>query len=366
MNISLKIADWWLTTLDRYLLRVILNGVLLVMAVLLALGGVFLFMEQQNDIGIGNYGTLNALSFVVLNLPQQVWELLPISALMGALLGLGNLSRGSELLVMRSVGLSVWNLARAASYAGLVLVLFGMLLVEVISPSLQQMARQQKAFSKYSDISFNATNGAWFRDGNMIINIERQMSKEHFSGMRIYELHPDHRLLTFGHATTARTDQMGKWHLEQYVESQFTPTKITANNISFRELSSNLTADFLGIAATAPYQLSSSALRRMIQYLESNNLDAHELTYILASRLARTLAPLFAVLLALPFVFGALRSSGAGAQLAAGLGLGVVFFILQRLVDSSAFTLGGSPWLLASMPTILMAIASLTFIARTR
>ena len=61
-----------ITRLDRYLLVAILRGVGLVAAVLLTLGGSFLFMEQQDDIGVGQYTTGDALLFVLLNLPQQV------------------------------------------------------------------------------------------------------------------------------------------------------------------------------------------------------------------------------------------------------------------------------------------------------
>ena len=57
------------------------------MAVLLTLGGLFLFISQQGDIGTGDYGTADAFLYTLLNLPQQAFELLPIGALIGALMG---------------------------------------------------------------------------------------------------------------------------------------------------------------------------------------------------------------------------------------------------------------------------------------
>ena len=70
-----------MTLLDRYVIRAMLGGILLVMTVLLVLGALLLFVGQQDDIGTGRYSALDAVVFTALNLPQQVYELLPISAL---------------------------------------------------------------------------------------------------------------------------------------------------------------------------------------------------------------------------------------------------------------------------------------------
>ena len=56
---------------------------------LLILGALFIFIDQQDDIGSGHYTALGALWYTLLNLPQQAFELLPITALIGSLLGPG-------------------------------------------------------------------------------------------------------------------------------------------------------------------------------------------------------------------------------------------------------------------------------------
>jgi len=111
-----------MTVLDRYIVRTIMGSVLLVMSVLLVLGGLVIFIDQQDDIGVGRYSALSALWFTLLNLPQQAYELLPITALIGSLLGLGSLARGSELVVVRATGVSTQRIAGAAAIAGLILI----------------------------------------------------------------------------------------------------------------------------------------------------------------------------------------------------------------------------------------------------
>src|SRR5262249_38698508 len=120
--------------LDRYIVRTILGAVALVMAVVLVLGALFVFIDQQRDVGTGNYTEVGAFWYTLLNLPQLAYELLPIVALIGSLLGLGSLARGSELTVVRATGVSVARLASMALLAGPFLVPLPRLLVCFPSP----------------------------------------------------------------------------------------------------------------------------------------------------------------------------------------------------------------------------------------
>jgi len=72
------------------------------------------------------------------------------------------------------------------------------------------------------------------------------------------------------------------------------------------------------------------------------------------------------VLLAIPFVLGPLRSAGAGARMMLGLGLGIAFFLLQRLIESSTVVFKLDPVLLAWLPTVLLATVTLTLLSRAR
>jgi lipopolysaccharide export system permease protein len=355
-----------MTTLDRYLLRTILGAVLMVTTVFLALGGLFQFLGQQDDIGVGRYTALDALGFVLLNLPQQAWELLPISGLIGTLVGLGSLARGSELTVMRAAGMSVWRIARAALFAGVFLAALGALLGEVLAPPMQQLARQQKAFGKFDNVSFAGRGGAWVRDGDLLVNVERQSGDAEFGGMMIFELDAEHRLRAMGRAASATADDSGAWKLSQYAESRFDGDRVTATREPSRSLESNVSAEFVGIAAAAPSQLPSATLYRLIRHLQANDLDIREPLFAFWSRIARTVAVLFGVLVAVPFVFGSLRSSGGGARTTVGLLIGIAFFLLQRVLASGAIVFDLDPVLLAWIPTGLLAAVALTLIARTR
>ena len=355
-----------MTVLDRYIVRTILGSVLLVMSVLVILGALLVFIDQQDDIGVGHYTTLGALWFTLLNLPQQVYELLPITALIGSLLGLGTLARGSELVVVRATGISTLRIAWAASIAALILIGVELVLGEVLAPPLQEAAKEQKAFSKFNNISFGGGSGAWVRDGNLIINVARQSGERQFGGMQVFELSPDHRLLAIGHAARATAGANRTWLLSDYSESRFTADRVLAPPPGQRQLRSNVTAGFLGLAVEDPGQLTSRSLLRLIRYLQANSLSAREYLFAFSSRLARTVAILFSVLLAIPFVLGSLRSAGAGTRMMLGGTVGIGLFLLQRFIESGTVVFDLNPVVLAWLPTTLLAAVTILLLARAR
>ncbi|TLY79531.1 MAG: LPS export ABC transporter permease LptG [Gammaproteobacteria bacterium] len=355
-----------MTVLDRYIVRTILGSVLLVTMVLLVLGALFVFIDQQDDIGVGHYTAVSALWFTLLNLPQQAYELLPITVLIGSLLGLGSLARGSELTVVRASGVSIARLAGTALVAALLLIGIEVLLGEFFAPPLQEAAREHKAFSKLTNVSFGSGSGAWVRDGNLILNVARQSGQRQFGSMQIFELSAGHRLLALGHAVRATAGTNRRWLLGEYTESRFLDDTVQTRQPGQRVLESNVTAGFLGLAVQDPELLTTGALWQLIRYFQSNALDAREYVFAFWSRIARTVAIAFSVLLAIPFVLGSLRSAGAGTRTMMGLLLGIGFFLLQRLIESGTIVFDLNPVILAWMPTALLAAVTLSLLARAR
>src|ERR1700742_4331786 len=188
-----------MNTLDRYVIRTMLGAIFLVMIALLVLGALFVFIDQQDDIGVGRYTVLRAIEFTAMNLPQQAFNLLPVTVLIGSLVGLGTLARGSEITVIRATGISIARLSGTVIIAALLLIALEIGLGEFLAPPLQEAAKEQKAFSKLNNISFGGS-GAWVRDGNLIINVARQSGERQFGGMQVFELSPDHKLRAIGHA----------------------------------------------------------------------------------------------------------------------------------------------------------------------
>jgi len=352
--------------LDRYIIRTIIGAVALVMAVLLTLLALFLFIGEQSDVGTGNYGSPQALRFVLLNLPGQLFQFLPVAALLGALLGMGSLARGSELTVMRASGVSIGRIGVSVGIAGALLTLVAVLVGEFLAPPMAQMARANKAIDRYASINFARSGGAWVRDGELILRADRQSGSGAFRGILVFDLGARNRLHAVGRAASATEHADGSWELGEFAQTRFDENNVTVVRSPSRRLSTHVSAAFLGLAATDPQELSLRELNSAIGYLHSNGQDARRYRFAYWSIIARMVAIPLAVLLALPFLFGSLRAAGSGARATFGLVLGLAYFILQRMVASGTIAFGLDPFLLAWIPTVLLAVAVTVLMARVR
>lgn len=352
--------------LPGYILRAVLNYTALVMAVLVVLLGLYLFTTQQDEIGTGRYGVPDAVLFVVCNLPAQAFTLLPIGGLIGALLGLGNLARGGELIVMRSAGVSAFRLAGWVAMAGALLTVVTWILGDYVAPHLEQFAYRQKMLAKFNQYSVGGNDDLWAKDGNMFVAVQKQNAENSFGGIYILRFNDDHRLQSVAHADNATQLGEQQWQLKNYRETRFDNDVAIAGQQVKAELRTTLSKDFISSAAKDPDQLTGRQLLSYIGQLRANQLDSREYETAFWSRVARTASLLVIVMLAVPFSFGPMRSTGMGARMVLGIMVGAVFFLLTRLLSNAGTVYELNPLLVAWAPTAMLAMATAIAIARVR
>jgi lipopolysaccharide export system permease protein len=352
--------------LGNYIVRTILGYTALVMLVLLALGALFLFIGQQDDIGTGGYTATQALLFVALNLPSYLFQLLPVGALIGALLGLGNLARGSELVVMRASGVTTARFCVWLGVAGFILAVLMVGLGEFVAPPLEKYARQLKVFSKYSQFSFAGNRGTWVRDGDTIISVEQQSADSRYGGVQVFRFDAERRLLGVGRAESASVDDANGWQLEGYAETRFADGRTEVDRSATKEVRTTLSAEFLGLAVVEPETMGLRDLRAYIAHLRRNNLDFTAFEAALWARIARITALVLVVILALPFALGPMRDSGQGARTVVGILIGAGFVLLSQTLESSGRLFDLAPWIVGWGPTLLLAALTMALLARIR
>ena len=358
-----------MTLLDRYLAKTVLLYTALVMAVLLSLGALFVFLRQQGDIGHGSYGTLDAFLFTLCQLPGQAFELMPMAALVGTLLGLGTLQRDGELVVMRATGISVWRLAFAVAGGGAMLSVLMLVLAQWVAPSLDLLSRQSKAFARFADVelgTLTGAGGAWVRDGRYVMSIGQQNADGRFSALTVFEFDEQRRLVAMATAASARTVGTGTWALEGWRETRVTARGVTTAGPRVENLQTGLSPDFLGLAVVNPSSLSISGLWRYVEYQRRNGLSAVPFDIAFWSRVARLLSVILVCMLAVPFTSALARSGGGGRQTVTGILLGVALFLFTRTLENSGQVYGLDPVLIGWGPSVLLATVTGVLLARAR
>ncbi len=355
-----------MTLLARYIGRTVIGYTLLVAVVLLVLNALYMLISQQDEIGTGSYNAMSAMMYVALRMPQASFDMLPIASLIGALLALGNLARSLELVVVRAAGVSVARISLWVFGAGLILMALTWTLGEYVAPPLEQYANEMKTFQKFQDYSMAGNRGAWAKDGDTIFAVQRQNAENSYGGVYVFNFSPQKRLLSVGRANSASIDSNKRWSLKDYRESSFDGERVVASRVPSTSLETNLSSEFLGLASVKPDVMPVSGLISYAKYLKRNGLDARNVETALWARIARTVAVAIIVVLAVPFAFGPMRSTGTGARTVVGIMIGVVFLLFARLMDSGGAIFDLPPFVVGWAPTALLAVVTTIAVSRVR
>lgn len=352
-----------MSLLSIYLMRSILASTMLVMLVLLALAGLFEFIGQLDSIQ-GNFEIPQALLYALLRLPQLSFEMLPIASLIGGLLGLGSLANNSELVVMRTAGLSVRRLAGMVAISGVVLMAVTGLVGEFIGPPLDYFARTMRDEARYEQEDRDIGNAAWVKDGPVILHLERINAEFEFGALYMFRFNDDNSLKSIARAENAGIDDSDKWILENFKETRFADDSVQVVESSVAVESFDLDGNMLGITLVKPVSLSARGLMSYISYLKKNELDAQKYETELWSRVARTVTVIIMPVLALAFVFGSLRSAGSGGRLMIGVLIGLAYFLASEMTANSGQVFKLNPAIVTWLPSI--ALVAVTGFALTR
>lgn len=354
-----------MTRVDRYVARHVVHGSLVCLIALVVLFSFISFVDDLGNVGKGDYSLYLALEYVALTTPRRAFELFPLAALIGALMGLGTLASTSELTVIRSAGVSVRRLCLAVMAGASLLMVFAVVLGELVAPEAERIAQGMRSVAISDELEVNTRFGFWVRDGNSFINIRRVSAGNRMENVSIYEFDAERRLRVATHAARA-THEQGQWTLEEIVQSHVRPEGVTRTELAVATWKSLFEPDLLNVVTVRPESLSVVGLRRYMAYLSKNNLDTGPFELALWHKFVYPLATGVMILLAVPMVLGGLKSAGLGQRIVVGVLVGIGFHVLNQASGHLGLVYGFSPAVGATAPTLLFAAAAAWMLGRVR
>lgn len=351
--------------LSQYLMRTILASTALVLVVLLALAGLFEFIAELDDVR-GDYQTPQVVLFTALRLPNLAFEMLPVAVLIGSLLGLGALAGHSEIIVMRSAGLSVMRLAGMVAVSGLVLLILTGLIGEFIGPPLDFYARNMRTEARYQKDEERLGTATWVKDGDAYLHLERVSPEFEFGTIYIYRFNENNELASIAQAENSGIDDEDNWVLERLRETRFRDDGVQVVESSLAVEDFEVNAELLGSSLAKPLSLSGRGLLGYIDYLKRNQLDATPYETEFWYRVSRTLSVLVMPILSLAFVFGSLRTGGAGGRLMIGVGVGLAYYLVSETLANSGQVFNLNTAVITGLPTLLLILVTIAALSRVR
>ena len=345
-------------TLTRYLATEIVAATGLVFAALVMLFAFFDLVEQIKDLGRGAYTLRHILAYVALSVPDHIYELFPVAALIGTLFALAQLVAGSEYTVMRTSGVSTARFVATLAMIGFVFATCAFVIGEFIAPPAEQFAQRLRSQAITGLVAQQFRSGLWIKDDRSFINVVEVLPDTTLRGVRIYEFDGDYRLRSISYARRGAYQSDRSWRLEEVSQTRFEGMKTSVRSFAETSWQSVLEPDLINVLLVKPEQMSAWNLYSYAQHLKENKQKALRYEIALWIKITYPLAVLVMMVLALPFAHFQSRQAGVGAKIFAGIMIGIAFHFLNRLFSHLGLLNDWPPATSALIPTaIFLSIA---------
>lgn len=363
-------------TARRYLASEIYRSSAVVLVALLGLFTFFNLIDELDKLS-SSFTLIQLLYLQALSLPTQLYELLPIALLIGAVLALAGLAQRNELVVLRVSGVSGLQLIFLLWSITIPLMVGAYVLSEYITPSTEIQVSESSMRLLGRSGGGRLDSGYWFKEndeqGNMrIINIGRLVDKNNVTDIAVYDFNPKQELLQYIEAPSGRFNNQ-TLVLEKVTQSQLHPELLTAlenatvqkhplielQHLSTLSLNTNLNAERLLARVLTPERMAITDLLDYIDYLDANHLQTERQTVALWRKIAYPFTLLVMMTIAAPIGFMQTRRGGVGSKMFLGILIGVGYFMANQLALNLGMLSHWQPWVTALMPSLLALFCAL-------
>lgn len=351
--------------LKRHISKTILSAIGLVTLILAGLQIFILFINQLSSVGKGDFGLLQTTLYVFLQLPYQVYLFFPLASLLGCLIGLGIMASQRELIVMRAAGVSVGQITETILKTAIILILFVTVLGEIFIPKLTQWGNDQKMQAISGGRTLRTPQGVWLRHKQDFILIGTVLPDN--SLRQVFQFKFDEQ----GQMRVARKINQIDYSNHEWKAYEVDETLINQDKTEVRHFAEipwdvNIKPRVLNVSNREPDEMGLKELHRYLQAQKHSyqNTSGYQLAYW--QRLMQPLSTIVMMMLAIPFIFGPLRSSTMGAKIVAGATVGFGFHIMNHFLGPISQVFQWSPQLAAIAPTCVFALLGIAFIRQVR
>ncbi|TAG32852.1 MAG: LPS export ABC transporter permease LptG [Polaromonas sp.] len=326
-------------------------------------------------LAIDTYQIKHALLYVGLLVPNHLYELLPISVLIGTIFVMARLAQSSEYTILRTSGLDPWRALSLLLGLGVFFVVISFAVGDYIAPASERAAQLLKA--RYQGNITVGQTGAWLKekqaDNTYVVNVKTLSSTSEMQGIRIFQFNDKGLLVSSTQAVSASFGQDNAWLLKGVTRSEFNlqpavasqpaqghkAAQVSRNETPALRWPTEISEEMVSVALLKPERMSTIDLFNYIRHLDANGQTAQRYEIEFWKKVFYPLSCVVMVMLALPFAYLHFRSGGITSYVFAGVMIGISFFLLNNVFGYIGNLRNWQPWLAAAAPGMLYMAVSL-------
>ena len=362
-------------TIRRLIFGEVIYAVAFVTLGFLALFSFFDVVEQVQRIGqtrSPDYQLPQALTYVALLLPSHLYELLPITVLIGTIFVMARFAQSSEFTILRTSGLGPWRALKTLLAAGAGFAVLTFAVGDYLTPWSDRAAQLLKA--RYEgDITVGQT-GAWLKEkqqySQFAANVAAIAPDGRMLGLRIFEFDNKGRVVSMTRAESASFSGGEAWSLNKVERTEFTIDSAKAGGakaearverVKMEEFRwpNGISAEMVSTAVLKPERMSTIDLFQYVRHLDANGQAAQRYEIEFWKKVFYPLSCLVMVVLALPFAYLHFRNEGISGYVFGGVMAGISFFFLNNVSGYMGELQQWAPWLTAALPGMIYTLLSL-------
>ncbi|WP_027996310.1 LPS export ABC transporter permease LptG [Simplicispira psychrophila] len=357
-----------MSTIRRFIYKEVIAAVLFVTLGFLALFFFFDLIDELRWVGRsgGGYQISQALLFVALAIPSHLYELLPITVLIGTIYVMARLAQSSEFTILRTSGLGPRQALGMLLTLGAAFVLVTFAVGDYVAPWSDRAAQLVKA--RYLGKITTGATGAWLKEHrdahSYAVNVRAIGPDGAMQNVRIFEFDAAGHLTEQTQAQSAHFGPGDVWTLEQVRRSSFHSRGADEAYVEHRQLPTlawptQITNDMVSAAVLKPDRMATIDLFQYISHLQANGQAAQRYEIEFWRKVFYPLSCLVMVVLALPFAYLHFRSGSVTGYVFGGVMAGISFFLLNNVFGYAGNLQNWSPWLTAAAPGMIYSLLSL-------
>jgi lipopolysaccharide export system permease protein len=369
-------------TIRKLIYTEVITSILLVALGFLALFSLFDLVDDLQNVGQKSmfggaqqvYLIRHAFMYVGLLWPNHIYELMPISVLIGTILVMARMAQSSEFTILRTSGLDPWRALKLLLTLGSVFAVLSFAVGDYLAPVADRGAQLLKA--KYQGRITVGQTGAWLKEkqryNNYVVNVRALSADNEMQGIRIFEFDNKGLVVSMTEAAAASFAQDDAWSLikAERTDFQIRPTtdglakavesaNVTRARADTLRWPTEISAEMVSVALLKPDRMATIDLFKYVQHLKANGQSAQRYEIEFWRKVFYPLSCLVMVILSLPFAYLHFRSGGIATYVFSGVMIGISFFLLNNVFGYIGNLQNWQPWLAAAVPGLLYTVISL-------